>query len=79
MSDDELFYKIDDLMKKSIRHLIESDGGRITLHSVSNNVVYVKLSGACAHCAAIQYTLKGSVERIIKQNYPEILRVELAR
>ncbi len=75
----DLFNKVDEILKKDVKHLVEADGGRIKLHSVVDNKVFVEMYGACKHCPAIQYTLKGSVERIIKMKIPEIKSVELMR
>lgn len=77
--DNDLYNKVDEILKKDVKHLVEADGGRIKLHSVEGNKVYVEMFGACKHCAAIQYTLKGSVEKILKMKIPEISSVELRK
>ena len=41
-----------------------------------NGVVKVKLTGACHGCPMAQMTLTAGVERIIKQEVPEIKKVE---
>jgi len=41
-------------------------------------VVKVKLKGACAGCPMSQMTLKMGIEKILKQNVPEVKRVESA-
>lgn len=60
-----------------IRPYIQSDGGDIDLVDVleSEGVVKVKLSGACHGCPSATATLKGGVERMIRQEIPEIKEV----
>ncbi|MGB2629801.1 MAG: NifU family protein [Candidatus Omnitrophota bacterium] len=59
-----------------IRPLLQRDGGDIELVSVEGNVVKVALRGACAGCPMSQMTLKNVVEQALKQEIPEIERVE---
>jgi Fe-S cluster biogenesis protein NfuA len=59
-----------------IRPRIQADGGDIELVSVENNIVKVRLQGACVGCPMSTLTLKQGVERFIKQNVPEIQSVE---
>lgn len=59
-----------------IRPQIQADGGDIDLIAVENNVVKVRLRGACAGCPMSALTLKQGVERLVKQKVPEIQSVE---
>jgi Fe-S cluster biogenesis protein NfuA len=59
-----------------IRPQIQADGGDIDLVAVENNIVKVRLRGACAGCPMSALTLKQGVERLIKQKVPEIQSVE---
>ena len=60
-----------------IRPYIQSDGGDISLVSVdeASGVVKVTLHGACGSCPSSTATLKGGVERMIRQEIPEIKEV----
>ncbi|MEZ7890973.1 MAG: NifU family protein [Candidatus Wallbacteria bacterium] len=59
-----------------IRPMLNADGGDIELVDVVDNVVKVKLTGACHGCPAAAYTLQMGVEKTIKKEIPEIIRVE---
>lgn len=59
-----------------IRPRLQADGGDIELISVENDVVKVKLKGACCGCPMSQMTLKNGVERVIKELVPTIKSVE---
>jgi Fe-S cluster biogenesis protein NfuA len=60
-----------------IRPMLQADGGNLELVSVSDDgVVQVRLQGACSGCPMSQMTMKNGIERIIKQEVPEVKRVE---
>lgn len=60
-----------------IRPFLQRDGGDIEFVELTeDNVVKVRLQGHCAGCPGATMTLKGIVERIIKESYPEIKGVE---
>ena len=60
-----------------VRPSLQADGGDVELVDVDENgVVKVKLQGACAGCPMSQMTLKMGIEKILKQNVPEVNRVE---
>ena len=59
-----------------IRPFLQKDGGDITLESIKNLIVKVKLHGACADCEVNQMTLKNGVETTIKKHAPEIIEVK---
>lgn len=68
--------KIEDVLNK-IRPSLQADGGDVELIAVDEDgVVKVKLTGACAECPMSTMTLKMGIEKILKQNIPEILKVE---
>ncbi len=59
-----------------IRPMLKADGGDVELVDVKDGIVQVRLQGACAGCPMSQMTLKNGIERIIKQEVPEIKSVE---
>ncbi len=62
---------------EDIRPFLQRDGGDIELVDITeDNVVLVKLLGGCVGCPSAQMTLKGGVERYLKENIPEIKSVE---
>ena len=58
-----------------IRPGLQQDGGDVELIGVEENVVKVKLQGACAGCAFSQMTLKNGIERFLKEKLPEVKEV----
>lgn len=67
--------KVQKIIEK-IRPHLNADGGDIELIDVVDGVVKVKLKGACHGCPCAAMTLQNGVERAIRQELPEIIRVE---
>lgn len=61
---------------EEIRPFLLNDGGDISLISIEDdNLVKVRLEGACVGCSVNQMTLKAGVEMTIKKYAPHIERV----
>ncbi|TFG45381.1 MAG: NifU family protein [Dehalococcoidia bacterium] len=58
-----------------VRPSLQADGGDVELVEVTDGVVKVKLTGACAGCPMSQMTLKNGIERVLKREIPEIKEV----
>ena len=59
-----------------IRPMLMADGGNVELVEVTaEGVVKLKLTGSCGCCPMSQMTLKMGVERILKQEVPEVKEV----
>jgi Fe-S cluster biogenesis protein NfuA len=59
-----------------IRPMLQRDGGDVELVDVEGGVVKVRLQGACRGCPMSQMTLKNGIEKFVKQQIPEVDRVE---
>jgi len=69
--------KVEEVLDK-IRPSLMRDGGNVELIDVSDGVVKLKLTGACAGCPMSTMTLKMGIERILKQEIPEVKEVVAA-
>lgn len=56
--------------------MLQADGGDIELVEIDGGVVKVRLKGACAGCPMSQMTIKNGVERLLKEQIPEVTSVE---
>lgn len=64
------------LVLDKIRPSLQADGGDVELVDVSDDgIVRVRLVGACAGCPMSTITLKNGIERLIKQEIPEVKSV----
>ena len=66
--------KIKEIINK-LRPYLVGDGGDIEFVKYEDGIVYIKMLGACAGCALIDYTLKDGVEMAIKDEVPEVKEV----
>lgn len=72
----ELYAKVDAIIQE-VRPYIQSDGGDVELLKVEDNIVYVRLNGACIGCPSSLMTLKGGIETRVREELPEIESVEM--
>lgn len=62
---------------EEIRPYLQGDGGDVEYVAYTeDNILQVRLQGACKGCPHSQMTVKGGIERIIKEKYPEVAAVE---
>lgn len=70
----DIIEKITILLDK-IRPYLISDGGNLEFVKYKDNILYVKLTGACANCSMMDITLKDGIEQLIINEIPEISEV----
>ena len=58
-----------------IRPALQADGGNVELVDVNEGVVKVKLVGACGGCPMAAMTLRNGIERVLKEQIPEVKEV----
>jgi Fe-S cluster biogenesis protein NfuA len=67
--------KVEEILKQ-IRPSLQADGGDVELIDVGEDgVVKVKLVGACHGCPMAQMTLKNGIEKILKEEVPQVKKV----
>ncbi len=66
--------KIKEIIEK-LRPFLINDGGDIEFVKYENNIVYIRMIGACADCQIIDVTLKDGIEAAIQEEVPEVLEV----
>ncbi len=62
----------------TIRPSVQSDGGDIELVDIVDGVVQIRLAGSCVGCMYSMMTLQAGVERMLKEQVPEVKAVEAA-
>ena len=68
--------RVENALQK-VKPSLQADGGDVELVDVDDDgVVKVRLVGACSGCPMSQMTLKSGIEKILKQNVPEVKTVE---
>ena len=66
--------KIIEIIDK-LRPFLITDGGNIKFIKYENNIVYIKMLGACAGCDLIDITLKEGIEGAFKEEIPNVKEV----
>ena len=64
--------KINKLIETMINPAVASHGGQVHLVDFVNDTVYVRLSGGCQGCSSSSATLKNGIERLIREEFPEV-------
>ena len=55
-----------------LRPFLINDGGNIEFIKYEDNIVYIRLLGACANCQMIDLTLKDGIAAAIMDEVPEV-------
>ncbi len=59
-----------------VRPAIQADGGDVELINIrADNVIEVRLKGACGNCPMATLTLKAGIERVLKEEIPQVKEV----
>lgn len=74
MSDD-LMTKVQELIDSTINPAVAGHGGFVQLVEVKDRKVYLQMGGGCQGCGAADVTLKSGIERLIKEEIPEVAEV----
>ena len=72
---EELRGKVQELIDTMINPAIAGHGGFVDLVDVQDNRVYLQMGGGCQGCGAADITLKSGIERLIKDELPEVVEV----
>lgn len=77
-SDDPDYNAVSQVMSDTVLPFVHGHGGDIRLIDVKDGVVTVQLFGACATCPASMLTLKGGVQRQLRERLPDIVHTVVA-
>jgi Fe-S cluster biogenesis protein NfuA len=68
--------KVEEALAK-VRPFLQRDGGDVELVEVTDdNVVKVRLTGACHGCPMAQMTLQMGIEQVLKEAVPDVKSVQ---
>ena len=72
---DDLRARVQELIETMINPAVAGHGGFVELIDVQENRVYLQMGGGCQGCGAADITLKSGIERLIKDELPEVVEV----
>ena len=67
--------KVEEVLDRSVRPQLATDGGDLEIVDIKDSLVYVRFTGACADCIGANRTLKMLVEKSLKDQVDERVRV----
>lgn len=73
--EDSIELRVKAIIEK-IRPFLISDGGNLEFVKYEDNIVYVRLIGACQDCPMLDVTLKDGIEELIINEIPEVKEVK---
>lgn len=68
----EMRRRVQQVLDTMINPAVASHGGVVNLLDVSNNTVFLEFGGGCQGCGMVSVTLKYGVERMIRDEVPEV-------
>jgi NifU-like protein len=67
--------KVEKVMEEYVRPSLRADGGDLEVMDIKGNLIYCRLIGACTGCIGAGQTLKMMIERTLKDQVDESVRV----
>lgn len=74
--DDPVAQKVQDVLDVHVNPGVAGHGGNVTLEGVHEGVAYIRFGGGCQGCGAADVTLKQGIDRILREQVPEITAVK---
>jgi Fe/S biogenesis protein NfuA len=71
----DLKTRVQELIDTMINPAVAGHGGYVELIDVQDSRVYLQMGGGCQGCGAADITLKAGIERLLKEEIPEIVEV----
>lgn len=72
----DLERRVLEVLKDEIRPALAQDGGDVELVGIVDDIVQLRLVGACDSCPSSASTLRFGIERLLMEEFPELRGVE---
>ncbi len=69
--EEDIIVKIHTVLDK-IRPFLINDGGNVEFVKYEDNILYIRLTGACQNCSLIDFTLNDGIKELFLNEIPEI-------
>ena len=73
---EEVLLQINEVVDKYIRPALQADGGDIEIVDFQDNVLSVRLQGACSCCPHARMTLENAVGNTIRQSVSQDITIK---
>jgi Fe/S biogenesis protein NfuA len=68
--------RVQEVIDQYVNPGVAQHGGHVTLVEVRDDIVYLHMGGGCQGCGMASVTLSQGIERILKEQVPEIAGIE---
>ena len=58
-----------------INPAVASHGGQVHFEDFVNSRLFIRFSGGCQGCSASNATLKNGIDRLIREEFPEVIEI----
>jgi Fe-S cluster biogenesis protein NfuA len=72
----EIWHRVEAALDR-VRPMLEADGGNIEVIEITANSVTLKFIGACSHCPSSTVTMREGVERMLREEMPDLNEIRL--
>jgi Fe-S cluster biogenesis protein NfuA len=72
---EELRNRVQQVLDEMINPGVASHGGFVELLDVQDDSVFIRMGGGCQGCGAADMTLKMGIERLIRENVPQVREI----
>jgi Fe-S cluster biogenesis protein NfuA len=67
--------KVQDVLDEQINPGVAAHGGYVELIDVQDDNIYIRMGGGCQGCGAADVTLKMGIERLIREQVPQVREI----
>ena len=67
--------KVQQILDEQINPGVASHGGFVELLDVQDDNIYIRMGGGCQGCGAADVTLKMGIERLIRDQVPQVREI----
>jgi len=71
----EMRNRVQQVLDEMINPGVASHGGFVELLDVQDDTVFIRMGGGCQGCGAADMTLKMGIERLIRENVPQVREI----
>lgn len=72
---EELRNRVQQVLDEMINPGVASHGGFVELLDVQDDNIFIRMGGGCQGCGAADVTLKMGIERLIRENVPQVREI----
>jgi len=73
--DESIDQQIEELLMTRVQPFVQQDGGDIEFVEYTDNIVFIRMQGACSGCPKSSITLNFQIKNLVQHFFPQVLDV----